>query len=112
MGVDRAGLLIAITVLALNVLGDGVRDALDPRGSLRIRGTLEPSGMSAFVIRRLLSMVLVLFAISVLVFVIFFATPGVDPAAPDGRAQRRRRRRSRRSSTSSGSTSRCRSSTC
>jgi peptide/nickel transport system permease protein len=31
------GLLIAITVLALNVLGDGVRDALDPRGSLRIR---------------------------------------------------------------------------
>src|SRR3954470_5053175 len=31
------GVLIAITVLALNVLGDGVRDALDPRGSLRIR---------------------------------------------------------------------------
>src|SRR4029078_13475704 len=30
------GVLIAITVLALNVLGDGVRDALDPRGSLRI----------------------------------------------------------------------------
>jgi peptide/nickel transport system permease protein len=31
------GLLIAVTVLALNVLGDGVRDALDPRGSLRVR---------------------------------------------------------------------------
>jgi peptide/nickel transport system permease protein len=31
------GLLIAVTVLALNVFGDGVRDALDPRGSLRIR---------------------------------------------------------------------------
>ena len=37
--------------------------------------------MLRFAIRRLLSMVLVLFAISVFVFVIFFATPGVDPAA-------------------------------
>ena len=36
--------------------------------------------MSAFVIRRLTSMVLVLFAISVLVFVIFFAIPGIDPS--------------------------------
>jgi peptide/nickel transport system permease protein len=34
------GVLIAVTVLALNVLGDGVRDALDPRGSLRIRRRL------------------------------------------------------------------------
>src|SRR5919197_5780535 len=37
--------------------------------------------MLAFVVRRVVSMVLVLFAISVLVFLIFFATPGVDPAA-------------------------------
>ena len=36
--------------------------------------------MTAFVVRRLTSMVLVLFAISVLVFVIFFAIPGVDPS--------------------------------
>jgi peptide/nickel transport system permease protein len=36
--------------------------------------------MAAFIIRRLLWMALVLFAISVLVFLIFFATPGVDPA--------------------------------
>jgi peptide/nickel transport system permease protein len=36
--------------------------------------------VSAFVIRRLGSMVLVMFAISVIVFVIFFAIPGVDPA--------------------------------
>jgi peptide/nickel transport system permease protein len=27
-----------LTVLALNVLGDGVRDALDPRAKLRVRG--------------------------------------------------------------------------
>ena len=37
--------------------------------------------MLRFAARRLVSMVLVLFAISVLVFLIFFATPGVDPAA-------------------------------
>ena len=36
--------------------------------------------MTAFVVRRLTSMVLVLFAISVLVFVIFFAIPGIDPS--------------------------------
>jgi peptide/nickel transport system permease protein len=34
------GLLIAITVLTLNVLGDGVRDALDPRGVMRVRRRL------------------------------------------------------------------------
>jgi len=32
------GLAIVATVLALNVLGDGVRDALDPRAKLRVRG--------------------------------------------------------------------------
>jgi peptide/nickel transport system permease protein len=35
----------------------------------------------AFVVRRLLGMIVVLFVISVLVFVIFFATPGADPSA-------------------------------
>jgi peptide/nickel transport system permease protein len=34
------GLMIAVTVLALNVFGDGVRDALDPRGTLRVRRRL------------------------------------------------------------------------
>ena len=32
------GIAIAVTVLTLNVLGDGVRDALDPRSKLRIGG--------------------------------------------------------------------------
>jgi peptide/nickel transport system permease protein len=36
--------------------------------------------MTAFVVRRSLGMLVVMFAISVLVFLIFFATPGVDPA--------------------------------
>ena len=31
------GVAIVLTVLALNVLGDGLRDALDPRSKLRIR---------------------------------------------------------------------------
>jgi peptide/nickel transport system permease protein len=31
------GIMIVLTVLALNVIGDGVRDALDPRGRMRIR---------------------------------------------------------------------------
>jgi peptide/nickel transport system permease protein len=30
------GILIVLTVLALNVLGDGIRDALDPRAKLRV----------------------------------------------------------------------------
>jgi len=32
------GLMILFTVLSLNVLGDGVRDALDPRAKLRVEG--------------------------------------------------------------------------
>jgi peptide/nickel transport system permease protein len=36
--------------------------------------------MGTFIIRRLLWMTLVMFVISVLVFVIFFETPGIDPA--------------------------------
>ena len=30
--------MIVLTVLALNVLGDGVRDALDPRAKLKDQG--------------------------------------------------------------------------
>src|SRR5262244_1345658 len=33
-----AGVGIVLTVLALNVLGDGIRDALDPRAKLRVEG--------------------------------------------------------------------------
>ena len=36
--------------------------------------------MATFIVRRVLWLVVVLFAVSVLVFLIFFATPGVDPA--------------------------------
>src|SRR5262249_8525794 len=37
--------------------------------------------MLRFIVRRFLGMIFVLFSISVLSFLIFFATPGVDPAA-------------------------------
>jgi peptide/nickel transport system permease protein len=37
--------------------------------------------MLAFIVRRIIGMVFVLFAITVLVFLIFFATPGIDPSA-------------------------------
>src|SRR5215468_6631856 len=36
--------------------------------------------MFAFVVRRIIGLVVVLFAISVLTFLIFFAIPGVDPS--------------------------------
>jgi peptide/nickel transport system permease protein len=35
----------------------------------------------AFIVRRIIGLVVVLFAITVLVFLIFFATPGIDPSA-------------------------------
>jgi len=31
-----AGIAIAVTVLAINIFGDGLRDALDPRAKVRI----------------------------------------------------------------------------
>jgi peptide/nickel transport system permease protein len=32
------GAMLVLTVLALNIFGDGVRDALDPRAKVRIEG--------------------------------------------------------------------------
>ena len=37
--------------------------------------------MGTFIVKRISAMIFVLFSISILVFLIFFATPGVDPAA-------------------------------
>ena len=101
------GIMILLTVLSLNVLGDGIRDALDPRAQAAGQ---RASPMLRFVVRRLIAMVAVMFAITVLVFLIFFATPGVDPAAPSPAGTRPRDDRAVR--TSSASTSRCRFSTC
>jgi peptide/nickel transport system permease protein len=43
------GVMIFITVLSLNVIGDGIRDALDPRSKVRLEahaGTVEREGAS------------------------------------------------------------------
>ena len=70
------GLMIVMTVLSLNVFGDGLRDALDPKAEDQA-GTL----MTRFIAKRLIGMVAVLFAISVIVFLIFNVIPNSDPAA-------------------------------
>jgi peptide/nickel transport system permease protein len=36
--------------------------------------------MFAFIVRRIIGLVVVLFAITVMTFLIFFATPGIDPS--------------------------------
>jgi len=43
------GVMIMLTVLALNIVGDGLRDALDPRSKVRLEahaGVVEPRGAS------------------------------------------------------------------
>jgi peptide/nickel transport system permease protein len=32
------GLMLVLTVLSLNIFGEGVRDALDPRAKIRLEG--------------------------------------------------------------------------
>ena len=67
--------------------------------------------MLAFIIRRLIGMVLVLFAVSFLVFVIFIVVPGGDPALADRGQERDRPERRRTSARNGASTSRSTSST-
>jgi len=60
--------------------------------------------MLRFIAKRLASAILVMFTISVLVFLIFFATPGVNPprASPGAPPRRRFCAKSPRSSVSIG----------
>ena len=110
--------MILLTVLSLNVFGDGLRDALDPSSKVRLeahaghrRARGDGGLMARFVVRRLVGMVLVLFAVSVLVFLIFNVIPNSDPAQrmagknadPDPGQEHRTR--------TGASTNRCRSST-
>ena len=80
-------MMILLTVLSLNVFGDGLRDALDPRAKIRLEaraghGRARGDGglMARFIARRLVGMVVVLFAVSVIVFLIFNVIPNSDPA--------------------------------
>ena len=81
------GVMILLTVLSLNIFGDGLRDALDPRSKVRLEahaGIIEPEGdgglMARFIVRRLVGMVVVLFAVSVIVFLDLQRDPQLDPA--------------------------------
>ena len=86
------GVMLVLCVLGINVFGDGLRDALDPRAKVKVRlaenqqASVESrSAMDAhtdgrFVVRRLLSCLALLFAISILTFLIFEAMPNGNPA--------------------------------
>ncbi len=60
--------------------------------------------MARFVVRRLFQMVLVMFAVSVITFLIFNVIPNSDPAVRMAGRQAQRVRRSRRSARSGAST--------
>ena len=74
-------------MLVLAVLGD---QRLRRRRARRARPARDGADRSTewrrFVVRRLFSMIVVLFAISILTFLIFQAIPNGDPARPHGRA--------------------------
>ena len=113
------GVMILLTVLSLNVFGDGLRDALDPKSKLRLEArvaAVEPRGdrglMGRFIARRLVGMVFVLFAVSVLVFLIFNVIPNSDPRATPGRQERDPAAWSRTSKRNGASTNRCRPVRC
>ena len=67
--------MLVLTVLSLNVFGDGVRDAFDPRAKVRV-DTDWPASSSGACLR----CCSVMFAVSVLTFLIFNVIPNGDPA--------------------------------
>src|SRR5699024_8546329 len=68
------GIMIVIVVLAFNLFGDGLRDALDPKAKKQ-----EEEIMTQFIIRRLLQLIPVLLGVTILVFSLMHLTPG-NPA--------------------------------
>ena len=65
----------ALTTVAFNVLGDSVRDALDPRRDSASRGTQQRGWMIRFLLRRVAWSALVVWVVATSVFVIYFAVP-------------------------------------
>ena len=69
------GTAIVLTVVSLNIFGDGLRDALDPRAKVRIalsHGCLHRQAK--------LGAIIVLGIVSFITFAIFIVIPGGDPA--------------------------------
>ena len=75
-------LFLLLTTLAFNLLGDAVRDALDPRTERIFAGRRKKEGgrMTRFLIRRIVLGIITLWVIITLVFILYYARPGVDPA--------------------------------
>ena len=73
---------LLLTTLAFNLLGDAVRDALDPRTERIFAGRRKKkaAGMTRFLIRRIVLGIITLWVIITLVFILYYARPGVDPA--------------------------------
>ena len=69
------GAALLITTVAFNVLGDSVRDALDPRRDTASRSHSGGGGMIRFLLRRLAWSALVVWVVATSVFVIYFAVP-------------------------------------
>ena len=113
------GAMILLTVLSLNVFGDGLRDALDPQSKVRLEAHAGPGraggdgGLMAPLHRSgaWSGWSLVLFAISVIVFLIFNVIPNSRPGAADGRQERDAGAGREHQRRTGASTTRCRSST-
>ena len=117
-GTGLPGLALLITTLAFNLLGDGIRDAMDPRTERILRGGQGPAsdrrgkrparppipapadrptlaegadmGLTRFLIRRILTGIVVLWIVATGTFFLFFTrpvevSPGSWPAAPPPR---------------------------
>ena len=69
------GAALLTTTLAFNVLGDSVRDALDPRPRSVRRASAARSRVILFLLRRLAWSALVVWVVATAVFVIYFAVP-------------------------------------
>ena len=110
--------MILLTVLSLNVFGDGLRDALDPRSKLRLeahaghrRARGDGGLMARFIVRRLVGMVAGPLRRLGARLPDLQRDPELRPGAAHGGQERDARRWSTASKRNGASTTRCRSST-
>ena len=71
------GIMLVLAVMSINIFGDGVRDALDPRAKVQDRPlmpTLRAAAMIRFIIRRLFATVFVIIAVTIITFLLLAAT--------------------------------------
>ena len=69
------GAALLVSTLAFNILGDSVRDALDPKRDQGVAADARGDDMIRFLVRRLAWSVLVVWFVATSVFAIYFAVP-------------------------------------